>query len=245
MQTTWLNTSVTDQMILFCIKIPIIRAIRSENNTNHLRARKREMQRRSRARNTEGTASKDLTGTRTLLQQTCCKPQAKEGKWGEEGPASACPAARRPAPIHSARSPGGGRALAAAAPRPEPPCTNLLGSTTSPHPRLLRPLPRAGGTRAGGRPPAGTTGCASPGRGGGAGRARPSAAGPSRAAAGSDTCRAPLPQPPRPLARGRSGARPRPRQASRADPRAVQAEALRLLLALPRGWGQSWAGGPD
>lgn len=55
--------------------------------------------------------------------------------------------------------------------------------------------------RAWGRRRAGASGGAAAGRAGGAGRARPSAAGRSRAAAGSETCRAPLPQPPRLLAR--------------------------------------------
>lgn len=157
---------------------------------------------------------------------------------GREDRFPACPAARRPG-SHSFR------AASRWPQRPEPPCTHLSGSTISPRPRPLRPLPGAGETWAGGRPPAGTTGCAGPGRAGGAGRARPSAAGRSRAAAGSDTCRAPLPQPPRPLARRGSGAQPRPRRGVVPTLGAVRAEAPKLLVAQPRRWGKSRAGDPE
>lgn len=99
---------------------------------------------------------------------------------------------------------------------PELGCTHLFGNTTSRRPRPPRPPPAAGGMRAWEQPPAGTTGGAALGQAGGAGRARPFAAGPSRAAADYETCRAP-PPPPRPLARPRSGARLGPRAASRTD----------------------------
>lgn len=108
---------------------------------------------------------------------------------------------RRPVPIHSAPSAGGVL-------RPEPPGTHLHRDAAPARPR---PPPGAGGTLGAGWPPAETTGSAGrgPGRAGGAGRARPSAAGRSRAATSSETCRAPQPQPPRPLARPRGRARPR------------------------------------
>lgn len=144
----------------------------------------------------DGTAPGDRTGAHSV--------PLSPSRGGGGGDARGGPPPG-PAPFIR-RRPRVPRALGAAAPR-----THLCGSTTSPRPR---PPPGARGTRAGVWPPAGTTGGAARGRAGGAGRARPGAAGRSRVAAGSDTCRAPLPAPPRPLARRGSGARPR--RASRA-----------------------------
>lgn len=141
----------------------------------------------------------------------------RNGRSGSGGPAS--PPDPAPRASHSFRAVPRwrprvrSRGVLRAVPR-----THLFGNTTSRRPRPLRP-PGAGGTRAGGRPPAEASGGAARGWAGGAGRTRPSAAGRSRAAAGSDTCRGPPPQPPRPLARGTSGAWPRPRRAKRADAR--------------------------
>lgn len=97
--------------------------------------------------------------------------------------------------------------------------------------------------RAEGQPPAGATGGAARERAGGAGRARPSAAGRSRVAAGSDTCRAPPPQPPRPLARLRSVTQPRP-----TPRRAYSLERPGRVLpgcCSPSPAGEVLAGGPE
>jgi hypothetical protein len=127
---------------------------------------------------------------------------ANGGQRGKGGAAGG--AAGSPVPIHRVR--GNRRAL-----------THLFGDTSSRRPRPPRPPPGVGGTRAVRRPPAGTTGGAARELAGGAGRGRPSAAGRSRAAAGSDTCRAPPPQPPRPLRAREEGAWRRP--ATRRDGR--------------------------
>lgn len=141
------------------------------------------------------------------------------------------------------------RPRVAAVLRPHPPRTHLAGHTSW---RRPRPPPGAGGTRAGGRPPAGATGGAARERAGGAGRARPSAAGRSRVAAGSDTCRAPPPQPPRPLARPRSGTQPRPtpRRADSPEPPGrvlpgccSPSPAAEVLAARPVTRGKSWQAG--